>query len=150
MKNKNTHFLLTTLVALVTCWQVNAATLVTNVQGYTLNEQGKLITFKQLLLDNGKVVSLDPKSVPSGTTKIDGHNKVMLPGLIDAHGHLMGLGANLLEVDLRETKPCRKPPSGLLNMPWVMPIRNGFKAEAGTRNSGAIAPFQQLRYWMLK
>ena len=27
----------------------------------------------------------------------------MLPGLIDAHGHLLGLGANLLEVNLRES-----------------------------------------------
>ncbi|HCL11247.1 MAG TPA: amidohydrolase, partial [Alteromonas sp.] len=40
---------------------LSAATLVTNVKGYTLNEQGKLIQFKRLLVDdNGKVVSLDP------------------------------------------------------------------------------------------
>ncbi|HCB18091.1 MAG TPA: amidohydrolase, partial [Alteromonas sp.] len=83
---------------------LSAATLVTNVKGYTLNEQGKLIQFKRLLVDdNGKVVSLDPNKVPAGTTKLDGHDKVLLPGLIDAHGHLLGLGGNLLEVDLRES-----------------------------------------------
>jgi len=37
------------------------------------------------------------------TETIDGEGLVMLPGLIDAHGHLLCLGANLLEVDLRES-----------------------------------------------
>ncbi|MDC8832270.1 amidohydrolase [Alteromonas gilva] len=79
----------------------NAATLFTNVKGYTLDNQGQLLTFHSLLIDNGKVVSLDPDTVPGNVDRIDGHNKVLLPGLIDAHGHLLGLGGNLLEVDLR-------------------------------------------------
>ena len=73
----------------------NAATLVSNVKGYTLNDKGNLIQFSNLVMDEGKVVALDvqPKNYDIEST-IDGGGKVMLPGLIDAHGHLLGLGAN--------------------------------------------------------
>lgn len=79
-------------------------TYVNNVKGITLNEDGKLIRFGALLIEDGKVKSLDPaiNSVANDATVIDGQQHVMMPGLIDAHGHLMGLGANLLEVDLRD------------------------------------------------
>lgn len=82
----------------------NAATLVGNVKGYTLNDKGNLIQFSNLVMDEGKVVALDvqPKNYDIEST-IDGGGKVMLPGLIDAHGHLLGLGANMLEVNLRES-----------------------------------------------
>lgn len=82
----------------------NAATLVSNVKGYTLNDKGNLIQFSNLVMDEGKVVALDvqPKNYDIEST-IDGGGNVMLPGLIDAHGHLLGLGANLLEVNLRES-----------------------------------------------
>ncbi len=83
-----------------------AATLVSNVKGYTLDEAGKLITFSSILIEEGKVHSLNPELGSLDVTvsdTIDGKGQVMLPGLIDAHGHLLGLGANLLEVDLRTT-----------------------------------------------
>ena len=89
-----------------------AATLFTNVKGYTLNDDAELVTFSNILIDDGKVVSLNvsAKDTKAGMTDdvsitetIDGEGLVMLPGLIDAHGHLLGLGANLLEVDLRES-----------------------------------------------
>lgn len=82
----------------------SASTLIENVRGYTLNEKGELVQFKRILLNRGKVISLDPTSVPNKAEVIDGRNAVMLPGLIDAHGHLLGLGGNLLEVDLRDSK----------------------------------------------
>lgn len=82
----------------------SASTLIENVRGYTLNEMGELVQFKRILLNHGKVISLDPTSVPNKAEVIDGRNAVMLPGLIDAHGHLLGLGGNLLEVDLRDSK----------------------------------------------
>ena len=80
-----------------------ASTVVTNVTGYTLNPQGEMVTFNTVLFDEGKVLQLNPTQVPADATVIDGNNKVLLPGLIDAHGHLLGLGGNLMEVDLRES-----------------------------------------------
>lgn len=75
--------------------------LVTNVKGYTLTQAGQLTRFSSLLIDNGKVVSLNAPASTSADRYLDGNGKVLLPGLIDAHGHLMGLGENLLEVNLR-------------------------------------------------
>lgn len=88
----------------ITAFGINAATLVNNVKGYTLDDSGKLITFNNLVIDHGKVVAanVDVNDYSIDHT-INGEGKVMLPGLIDAHGHLLGLGANLLEVDLRES-----------------------------------------------
>ena len=88
----------------MTALGVNAATLVNNVKGYTLDNSGKLTTFNNLVIDHGKVVAANVGVNDYSIDKtIDGEGKVMLPGLIDAHGHLLGLGANLLEVDLRES-----------------------------------------------
>ena len=82
----------------------NAATLVKNVKGYTLNDSGTLVQFSNMVMDEGKVLALNAKAENFDiSTTIDGEGKVMLPGLIDAHGHLLGLGANLLEVNLRES-----------------------------------------------
>lgn len=90
-------------LAFTTC-SLNAATLVENVKGYTLNNDGELITFTNMIMEDGKVLALNGKKEAfTITDTINGDGKVMLPGLIDAHGHLLGLGANLLEVNLRES-----------------------------------------------
>ncbi|RDV24041.1 amidohydrolase [Alteromonas aestuariivivens] len=93
-------------------WSLRAladqAVLVENVNGYTLNADGDLVRFSSLLVEAGKVSALDPKSLPdSNLVRIDGKQRTMLPGLIDAHGHLMGLGKNLLQVDVRESASAR-------------------------------------------
>lgn len=78
-----------------------------NVKGYTLNNAGELISFSNMVFDAGKVVAIGTEDLSQkypNATFIDGNHKVMLPGLIDAHGHVMGLGETLLQVDLRESK----------------------------------------------
>jgi predicted amidohydrolase YtcJ len=78
-----------------------------NVKGYTLNNSGELISFSNMVFDAGKVVAIGTEDLSQkypNATFIDGNHKVMLPGLIDAHGHVMGLGETLLQVDLRESK----------------------------------------------
>jgi predicted amidohydrolase YtcJ len=78
-----------------------------NVKGYTLNNAGELIRFSNMVFDGGKVVAIGAAELGQkypNATFIDGENKVLLPGLIDAHGHVMGLGETLLQVDLRESK----------------------------------------------
>ena len=77
--------------------------LLKNINGYTLDEQGKLKQFSQILVKDGKVVSTDQGAANKvdDARVIDGNGKTLLPGMIDAHGHMLGLGSNLLEVDLR-------------------------------------------------
>lgn len=81
--------------------------LIKNVNGITLDKDGKVIRFKALLIDkDGKVSQLlqgNDKS-PAQTDYIyDARGKTMIPGLIDAHGHFMGLGFSALTLDLSKT-----------------------------------------------
>jgi predicted amidohydrolase YtcJ len=82
---------------------VLAATLVHNVTGYTMDD-GKLIRFAALEYDNGRVTRLyaDAGSVTASRAelRIDGGGATLLPGLIDAHGHIGNLGNALNAVDL--------------------------------------------------
>jgi predicted amidohydrolase YtcJ len=81
--------------------------LVSNVNGYTLDSHGKLQQFQALLVDQGKVVatgtSTDLKKRAGQAKVIDGQGATMLPGLIDAHGHVLELGFARNSVDLSDT-----------------------------------------------
>lgn len=82
--------------------------LVSNVNGYTLDSHGKLQHFQALLVDQGKVVATGDTATLSrraGSAKlIDGHGRTLLPGLIDAHGHVLELGYARNSVDLTGTQ----------------------------------------------
>jgi len=82
--------------------------LVDNVNGITLDADGKVIHFVAMQVDReGKVVRLlqhgDRKP-----EKLDWRNdqkgRTLLPGFIDAHGHVVDLGFRALELDLSDTK----------------------------------------------
>lgn len=75
-----------------------------NANGYTIGADGKLVQFSQMYIEDDKVVAIgDAISIPEGTDVIDVQGQTLLPGLIDAHGHILGLGQGLFEIDLRGT-----------------------------------------------
>jgi len=81
-------------------------TVVANVHGYTL-AGADLQTFTALAFEGGKVLQTgDAASLrlryPSAHV-IDGHGKTLLPGLIDAHGHVLDLGLRSTEIQLTGT-----------------------------------------------
>ena len=82
---------------------VCASTLVHNVTGYTM-DNGKRLEFVGLEFDRGKVLRLytDPAQLESSRAKrrIDGEGASLLPGLIDAHGHVISHGRALSAVNL--------------------------------------------------
>lgn len=85
-----------------------AATLIDNVRGYTFDQLGRLQRFEALLVDDAGRVAATGSLTTMGdraTTaiRIDGGGATLLPGLIDAHGHVMGLGFQALEVNLADT-----------------------------------------------
>ena len=99
--------LIITCLFFVSTFVLAAPSHIGNVKGYTLDNDGELIQFSNIVFDGGKVLAIGGKELRqkyANATFIDGKNKVMLPGLIDAHGHVMGLGESLLQVDLRESK----------------------------------------------
>lgn len=82
------------------------STLIKNVKGYTFIDNSltkfSAISFTDDTID--KIYSLEevlPKS--NDLHVIDGQGQTMLPGLIDAHGHVIGYGHSLLRVDLADT-----------------------------------------------
>ncbi|MFC6439507.1 amidohydrolase [Bowmanella sp. JS7-9] len=78
-------------------------TIINNVNGYHVVGD-KLQTFSSLAFENGKVLATGNAELAAAYKNaviIDGNGKTLLPGLIDAHGHILGLGESLMKVDLR-------------------------------------------------
>ncbi|WP_118856406.1 amidohydrolase [Sphingomonas mesophila] len=83
-----------------------ADTLIVNVNGIQADGKGGLDRFTGLLVgDDGRVkrVLRDGDAQPKADRVLDRKGMTMLPGLIDAHGHVMGLGLAALQLDLTGT-----------------------------------------------
>jgi predicted amidohydrolase YtcJ len=83
----------------------HADTILDNANGYTLTSAGKLQRFVSMAFDdNGRILAVGTaKSVAAKAPKarhIDVQGKTVLPGLIDAHGHVFGLGDVLTQLDM--------------------------------------------------
>src|SRR4029077_1770407 len=85
-----------------------ASLLVRNVNGYTLDGSGKLQRFEALLSSDGKIVATgtagELAARDATARSVDGGGRTLLPGLIDAHGHVMGLGFLNTQLDLTTTR----------------------------------------------
>ncbi|MGC4250171.1 MAG: amidohydrolase [Sphingobium sp.] len=100
-----------------------ASGVIDNVNGIALDAQGKVVRFNALLIDDeGKVEKLlpgryqepppprrkkrkDDEPAPKRLDfKLDAGGKTLIPGLIDAHGHVMALGLSLVTLDLSDTR----------------------------------------------
>ena len=95
----------TILIATSVVGTASAETVVVrNVHGATPTRTG-LQSFTGIVIEDGRVKSLiTGNDAPSaGATVIDGGGKYVLPGLTDAHGHVLGLGEQQLEAELRGT-----------------------------------------------
>jgi predicted amidohydrolase YtcJ len=85
--------------------QAIAGTLIENANGYTLNAQGQLVKFSALAFDDaGRIVAVGTAREVAAKAKdfkrVDVQGRTVLPGLIDAHGHVFRLGAIATEADL--------------------------------------------------
>jgi predicted amidohydrolase YtcJ len=86
--------------------------LVDNVNGITLDEKGQVVRFSALTVTaDGKVGRLIRQGEKPSADKnwradwrLDGKGRTLLPGLFDAHGHVMGMGIAALTLDLSDTK----------------------------------------------
>ena len=79
-------------------------TLISNVNGIQARSDGKIERFGSLLVDDDgrvKQVLVNPHPrLNSVFRTIDGKGRTLLPGLIDAHGHVLGLGFSAMQLDL--------------------------------------------------
>ncbi len=84
-----------------------APTVIDHVNGYTLSGN-QLRHFTALAFDHGRVLAVGEsaalrKKYP-GATAIDGEGRTLLPGLIDAHGHVLDLGLERVQIQLTGTE----------------------------------------------
>jgi len=108
-----------------------ASTLIENVNGVRIGYDGKLERFDRVLIDDeGKVVSVMAPGIYADVEfdeRIDGRGRTLLPGLIDAHGHVMGLGLAAIQVDLVGTRSLQELQQRLRayaaahpDIPWIV------------------------------
>lgn len=118
-------------LALTSAVSASADTLVDNVQGITINADGKVERFTALVIaDDGKVrATLNTgDEQPEGIDfRVDGEGRVMLPGMIDSHVHVMGIGFGLLTLDLSETNSLEEALAAIKQFaddnptrPWIL------------------------------
>ena len=105
---KNLGLALTVLLLIISCnsKQTVGKMLITNVNGYTFDTQEDGHQFTALVIENGLVIATgghELRGDHSDAVIIDGKGKTLIPGMIDAHGHLSSLGYTLLQIDLRNT-----------------------------------------------
>lgn len=98
-----------------------ASGIIDNVNGIAVDANGRILRFAAMVIDDeGKVEKLLPgryqdpprpkklkkgQSWPKGPDfKLDGGGKTLVPGMIDAHGHVMALGLSLATLDLSGAK----------------------------------------------
>ena len=97
---KISAFIFTTLIHFSCLAQT---TLFKNINGYTLDDSNQLIQFSAIQFTDDKIDKLfnSTETLPQENILIiDGHGKTLLPGLIDAHGHVLSYGQSLMQVDL--------------------------------------------------
>lgn len=82
--------------------------LITNINGYTpAGTNHKVTPFNWFAFDQGKITAIGlngQSEQPKNCQEIDGKGQYILPGLIDSHGHVSGLGNEMLRVMLRGVK----------------------------------------------
>jgi predicted amidohydrolase YtcJ len=99
------------LFVLASCGALSAAsadTVIDNANGYTLNAKGDIVQFASLAFDDkGRITAVGTAQEVAGKAPkarhVDMKGRTVLPGLIDAHGHVFGLGEMLTQLDLSAT-----------------------------------------------
>ncbi len=85
-----------------------ADTLIDNINGISLDTSGVVQRFTGLLITtDGKIsrtLTTKDKRPDRVDFRLDGKGRTVLPGFIDSHGHVMGLGFQALSLDLSDTR----------------------------------------------
>jgi len=119
------------LAALLLAAPAHADTLFDNVNGITLDKDGKVVRFTGMVIgSDGKVKQLldrKDKRPERPDFKEDGKGRTLIPGLFDAHGHVMSLGFQQMLLDLSETKSLAEAQAAIKKyadenpeMPWII------------------------------
>lgn len=89
----------------------NKIMIIHNIKAYTFYK-GRLKSFNAMAFSNGKVKELGDffslRNKYPQSELYDGRGKFLLPGLIDAHGHVLALGYSQIDADLSKASSLEK------------------------------------------
>ena len=95
------------LAALASSTTALADGLIDNINGVTLDADGRVMRFIAMTVTPdghvGKLIEAGMKKPDRADWRFDGKGQVLIPGLIDAHTHVMGTGLAALSLDLSGT-----------------------------------------------
>ena len=98
-----TRRLILATLATLAAMAATADTALHDIDGYTSSDNG-IVAFSALVFnDDGRVVAIGDESLLEqypDAKRIDGEGRTVLPGLIDAHAHVAGLGFLKTSLDL--------------------------------------------------
>ncbi|MCF6460636.1 amidohydrolase family protein [Clostridium sp. Cult3] len=99
----------------------------------------RVIQKGHILIENGKIVDVgETLELPEGEI-IDGEGLVVIPGIVDAHSHISGFGADMEEQDLNEmTKNATPEVESIYSIDTKSPMFE--RAIKGGITTSAIAP----------
>ena len=100
---KKTLFLSAIILILSCCSEkIKIDLLVKNANIYTVNDSFEIV--EAFVVNKGKIVAVgllnDLETTYEPTSLFDAQGKTIIPGLIDAHAHLLNLGISMQQVDL--------------------------------------------------
>jgi predicted amidohydrolase YtcJ len=124
-------FAAVTAALLATSAPAAAETLIDNVDGLTLDAEGHERRFTGIVIDDaGRVVRLlqrGERRPERPDFRRDGRGQMLLPGMIDAHGHVIGLGFQRMLLDLSGTRSLAEAQAAIAayaaanpDLPWIM------------------------------
>ena len=95
---------LSTIILILSCSseKIKIDLLVKNANIYTVNDSFEIV--EAFVVNKGKIVAVgllnDLETTYKPTSLFDAQGKTIIPGLIDAHAHLLNLGISMQQVDL--------------------------------------------------
>ncbi len=116
-----------------------------NVAGITLDAQGRVIRFTGLTITSdgrvGKLLQRGDKPPERATFRHDGRGQVLLPGMIDAHGHVMDLGFGALALDLSGTRSLAEAQTRIANYARAHPDKRWITGGGWNQESWGLGRF---------
>ena len=107
-----------------------ADTLIDNVNGISVDRAGHASRFAAIIVDDhGRIAQVLSRydKAPRTQYHVDGKGRTMLPGMIDAHAHVMEIGLSLLTLDLTGTRSLAEAQAKIAeyarshpDVPWIV------------------------------
>ena len=138
IKKYRSHIIILALT-IIGCDSNHADMVIHNGTIYTMDDYNPIV--ENVVVKDGKIIHVGStnnykKFVGPNTEVLDLNNSTMVPGLIEGHGHFMGLGYAKMRLDLSQVKNYDELVDIVEDAVKKHPQESGSLEEAGTKVNG--------------